>query len=471
MATSGSLTDTVLVIDDEESVLNSIQSTLTNAGYDVEIASSAEAALALCNKQGFDIILCDVQMPKLDGLGLVKELRSRQVSSTLVLMSAYGSAQTAVDAIRHGAADYIAKPFNSAELLLTLKKVKARWHLLHDHQSTRGTISKSISYPSIVGKNPAMSEILETISRVSEHKTTVMIYGESGTGKELFARAIHNNSPRKNKPFIAVNCAAIPANLLESELFGHKKGAFTDATRDKKGLFEEAEAGTLFLDEVGELPLHLQVKLLRVLQENEIRPVGDSRVIPIDVRIVAATLRDLEQDAIEGRFRDDLFYRLNVVSIRIPPLRARKDDIPILVNHLIVKLQEKLNLPVHGIEKAALAHLLEHSWPGNVRELENCIERAMILTDGEKISLDSLPKTVRGTTPQISISPIADDELSIKVHTRALEETLIRRALEKTGGNRTHAAKLLEISHRTLLYKLKEYHLSEGTGDTGERSE
>lgn len=315
------------------------------------------------------------------------------------------------------------------------------------------------SFSNIIAKSSAMLEIFETIKKIADYKTTVMLYGESGTGKELIAKAIHNNSARKNRRFIAINCGAIPENLLESELFGHKKGAFTDAVRDKLGLFEEAEKGTVLLDEIGELPPHLQVKLLRVLQENEIRPVGDSRVISIDVRIIAATLRDLENDVLSGRFRDDLFYRLNVISLRIPALRERKEDIPILVEHFIKKNQEKLGLSVYGIKKEAMAVLMDHSWPGNIRELENCIERAMILTEGDEISLDSLPRTVKTPVNSNLIYSLDDNDLSVKKHTRILEETLIKRALEKTGGNRTHAAKLLEISHRTLLYKLKEYNL------------
>jgi two-component system response regulator AtoC len=306
-----------------------------------------------------------------------------------------------------------------------------------------------------------MLEIFETIKKISDYRTTVLLYGESGTGKELIARAIHHSSIRKNKRFVAINCGAIPENLLESELFGHKRGAFTDATRDKKGLLEEADGGTILLDEIGELPVHLQVKLLRVLQENEIRPVGDTRSIPIDVRVIAATLRNLENDVIDGRFRDDLYYRLNVITLKIPPLRERKEDIPLLVNYFIKKNQEKLGLSVYGATKDAIAALIEHDWPGNIRELENCIERSMILTEGEEISVASLPKIVRGaadSTPSPQLLP--DDELSIKQHTKVLEEALIRKALEKTKGNRTHAAKLLEISHRTLLYKLKEYELS-----------
>ena len=327
--------------------------------------------------------------------------------------------------------------------------------------ASRTTSPKQNKFQNIVGKSPTMQAIFQTVTRIADYRTTVMLYGESGTGKELVARAIHNLSPRRQRRFVAINCGAIPENLLESELFGHKQGSFTDALRDKKGLFEEANGGTIFLDEIGELPLLLQVKLLRVLQENEIRPVGERRLIPIDVRVIAATLRNLEDDVVEGRFRDDLFYRLSVISIKIPPLRQRKEDIPILVEHFLKKNQERLGLPVFGIDDEAMRVLLDHDWPGNIRELENCVERAMILTESDRITVTSLPKTVRKPREASPLFNIPEDQLSIKLHTRRLEEILIKKALDRTRGNRTHAAKLLEISHRTLLYKLKEYGLAD----------
>ena len=309
-----------------------------------------------------------------------------------------------------------------------------------------------------------MEEVVDTIFKIADFKTTILLTGESGTGKELIAKAIHQTSTRRTKAFIPINCGAIPENLIESELFGHKRGSFTDAVKDKRGLFEEAEGGTILLDEIGELPSHLQVKILRALQESEIRSVGNNESIPIDVRIIAATLRDLESDVLEGRFRDDLYYRLNVVSIHIPPLRDRKEDIPVLANHFIDKQRKRLALPISGISKEAMVKLIDHSWPGNIRELENCIERAMILSSGDVIEVDSLPPAISGvkSAPENSQNSIlAPDELSIKVQSRLLETHLISKALEQTNGNRTHAAKLLEISHRTLLYKLKEYGLDE----------
>lgn len=323
--------------------------------------------------------------------------------------------------------------------------------------------SHRASAPAIIAESSVMKEILETVARLANFNTTVLITGESGTGKELIARAIHTQSPRRGKPFIAINCGAIPENLVESELFGHKKGAFTDATRDKRGLFEEASGGTIFLDEIGELPPLLQVKLLRALQEQQIRRVGDEEVINIDVRVIAATLRNLEEDVMDGRFREDLFYRLNVVSMHIPPVRERREDIPALVEFLIKKHAKRLSLPVKRITPEALKCLMNYHWKGNVRELENCIERAMVLTETDAVDLDSLPNAVKGASPsqsnEVAMPEVGDDNLSIKQRTRALEVGLILKALKKTGGNRTRAAKILEISHRALLYKLKEYGL------------
>jgi two-component system response regulator AtoC len=434
---------------------------LSQAGFQVDTAPDAKTALSQIEDAHFDLVLTDLELGEYDAFQFIRMARSVGCKSTFIVMHTEHSAETVLTAIRSGAYDYLTKPVLPADLLLTIRKAVERERLKSENEILKTQVSRRYSFSNIVARSPEMLEIFETIKKVADYKTTIMLYGESGTGKELVAKAIHYNSQRRNKRFIAINCGAIPENLLESELFGHKKGAFTDALRDKKGLFEEAEGGTILLDEIGELPLHLQVKLLRVIQENEIRPVGDSRIISTDVRIIAATLRDLESDVLDGRFRDDLYYRLNVISVRIPPLRERKEDIPVLVSHFIKKHQEKLGLTVYGISKEALATLLDHDWPGNIRELENCVERAMILTEGDEITLASLPKSVKSTPNAGPALATDSDELSIKVHSRTLEEALIRRALERTGGNRTHAAKLLEISHRTLLYKLKEYNLAD----------
>ena len=454
-----SLGGRILIVDDEPGILQALTAVLSDANFLVDSARNGVEALKKIENGSYDLILCDLQMTEMDGLSLLKQLKELECNSTVIVMSAFGTAEIALEAIKLGAYDYIDKPFSTDDLLLTIRKAQERERLRVENEILKNQVTKRYSFSNIVAKSDQMLEIFETIKKIGDYRTTVLLYGESGTGKELVARAIHYNSTRRNKRFVALNCGAIPENLLESELFGHRRGAFTDAVRDKKGLFEEAQGGTILLDEIGEMPLHLQVKLLRVLQENEIRPVGDDRTIPIDVRIIAATLRNLEQDIEEGRFRDDLFYRLDVISLRIPPLRERKDDIPLLINHFIKKHQEKLGLPVIGITKEAIAALVDHDWPGNIRELENCIERAMILTDEDHINLASLPKTIRPEAEAPAAPFMLNDDLSIKTHTRALEETLIRRALEQTKGNRTHAARLLEISHRTLLYKLKEFNL------------
>jgi two-component system, NtrC family, response regulator AtoC len=304
-----------------------------------------------------------------------------------------------------------------------------------------------------------MLDLFRTVRKIAEFKTTVLIDGESGTGKELIARAIHRLSPRQAGPFVAVNCGAIPDTLLESELFGHRKGAFTDANRDRKGLFEEASGGSLFLDEIGELPLALQVKLLRVLQEGEVRRLGDSQDIKVDVRVVAATARDLSAEVGRGAFREDLYYRLNVFALHLPPLRDRREDIPLLIDHFLVRMNARMGLSVAGTSAEALGLLVAYDWPGNVRELENCVERAIVLCEGTHIDAAALPERLR--RPPVAVAPAAagseDDDLSIKRASRRSEETLIRRALLKTRGNRTRAAELLEISHRALLYKIKEY--------------
>lgn len=325
-----------------------------------------------------------------------------------------------------------------------------------EHPSPRG----EQRFPHIVAQSEAMLEIFETITRLAPYHTTVLITGESGTGKELIARALHHHSPRRKGPFVAINCGAIPETLMESELFGHKRGAFTDASKDKRGLLEEANGGTVFLDEIGEMPLALQVKLLRALQERQIRKVGDEQPTDVDIRVIAATHRDLELDAYANRFREDLYYRLNVVSIHIPPLRERPEDIRILTQHFIKKQSKRLGLKPKTISEEALEALLAYSWRGNVRELENCIERALVLSEGPEIILKALPPNLQGVPKEPAKAPRWDEEnLSIKQRTKELEIHLIERALEQTRGNRTRAAKILEISHRALLYKLKEYGL------------
>jgi len=446
----------VLVVDDEENIRLVLRTLLKKHGYEVEVADSGEAALALVDSFGPDVILTDVRMPKMGGLDLLATLKAKQQPATVIVMSAYGSNDLALEAMKAGAYDYISKPFKPDEVVLVLRKAEERETLRRENLALKEQIREGNQYESLLAKSPQMVEIFRTITKVAEYKATVLISGESGVGKELVARALHTRSSRKSSPFVAVNCGAIPENLLESELFGHKKGAFTDATSDRRGLFEEANGGTLFLDEIGELPLNLQVKLLRVLQEETIRRVGDSKDMKVDVRIVAATHRDLGAEAKAGRFRDDLYYRINVLAIAIPPLRARREDVALLVEHFIARNNARMGTRIRGLSVEARKLLEEYGWPGNIRELENTIERAMVLAEGEVLELGDFPERIREALDPVQMQ-LASGELSIKKTNSAIEEILIRRALTKTKGNRTRAAEILEISHRALLYKIKDY--------------
>ncbi len=448
----------VLIVDDEESIRVMLRAMLRKRGYEVAIASNGFEALEEMDREVPDVCLIDVRMPKMSGIELISEMRKRSFESVVIVMSAYGTIDTAMDAMKAGAYDYITKPFKADEVLLTLMKVEEREQLRRENEALREQLRETSQFEGIIAQSEAMKRIFRTVDKVSNYKSTVLIAGESGTGKELVARAIHARSPRGEGPFVAVNCGAIPENLLESELFGHRRGAFTDATTDKKGLFEEADTGTLFLDEIGELPVPLQVKLLRALQEETIRRLGDTKDTEVNVRIVAATVRDLRKDVENGRFREDLFYRINVLPVSLPPLRERREDIPLLIDHFIKRNNVKLVTEVTNLAPDAKKLLLDYSWPGNVRELENTIERAMVLAEEKVLCVEDLPERVTESRDPIR-RILTSGELSIKKTTRFLEEELIRRALKKTGGNRTNAAKILEISHRALLYKIKEFGL------------
>ena len=451
----------VLIVDDEESFRHMLSVILIKEGYEVETSSNGEEGLKKAAASPFDHILCDIRMPHMDGLEFLKEIKKTEGKPTIIMMSAYGTMDTAIEAMKLGAYDYISKPFKPDEIILTLRKAEEREQLRRENQLLRKEVGKEYSFENIVSKNEQMQKIFDVIKKVSQYKSTVLITGESGTGKELVARALHYNSDRSKNAFIAVNCGAIPENLLESELFGHAKGAFTDAIRTKKGLFEEADGGTLFLDEIGDLPGQLQVKLLRVLQDGEIRRIGESKPIQIDVRIVAATVRDLSKEVNEGRFREDLFYRLNVLPIHIPPLRERKEDIPLLIQHFIGKYNKAMSKNIADIDHKALETLINYKWYGNVRELENTIERAIVLSDKNNIELENLPIEIQNFKEEFQVEQWPDEEYSVKKTSKILEINLIKKALKKTKGNHTHAAKLLEISHRALLYKIKEYGIVE----------
>ena len=450
----------VLVVDDEESLRHMLVLLLKREGYEPTAVPSGEAALAELARNVYEVVLSDVRMPKLTGLELVDEIKKRQIPTTVILMTAFGSIDIAIEAMKRGAYDYISKPFRPDEIVLVLRKAEERERLFRENVSLKRELEArkgdGAQPGGIIARGQRMQEILRTVKKIAEYKTTVLVTGESGTGKELVARAIHETSPRANAPFVAVNCGAIPEALIESELFGHTKGAFTDAIRDKTGLFVEASGGTLFLDEIGELPLGLQVKLLRVLQEQMVRPIGATVDAEVDVRVVAATVRDLGEEVKAGRFREDLYYRLNVIQVHLPPLRERRDDIPILVEHFVARTNAKLGTRMKGCSPEVMKLLMDYAWPGNVRELENTIERAMVLGSGDQIEASELPDKIRESRDRVR-QTLQSGDLSIKKTTRIIEEELIRRALVKSRGNRTNAAKILEISHRALLYKIKEY--------------
>ncbi|MBK7860397.1 MAG: sigma-54-dependent Fis family transcriptional regulator [Archangiaceae bacterium] len=465
---------TVLVVDDEASIRHVLTLVLSDHGYEVRAVSDGEEALRELQARPYDVVISDVRMPKVDGMTLLKTAVEKWPDLTFLVMSAYGSQEQALAAVQAGAYDYVQKPFKPEEVVLVLRKAEERTRLMRENKRLKEQRGVSAPLQRILGVSDAINVLTRQIQKVAPVSTTVLVQGESGTGKELVARAIHELSPRAAMPFVTVNCGAIPAGLIESELFGHARGAFTDARTAKRGLFAEADGGTLFLDEIGELPLPLQVKLLRFLQEGEIRPVGENRSEKVDVRVVAATLRDLAKLVEKGEFREDLYFRLNVVQLKVPPLRARKDDIVPLSRAFLNRFNRELNRepPVTGFSADAEAMMSHYAWPGNVRELENAIERAVLLAEGAIITPEALPERLwaneeaRTATPAASTLgpggapalPTADAmQLSLKRAMRELEETFIKAALRKTRGNRTRAAELLEISHRALLYKIKDY--------------
>jgi two-component system, NtrC family, response regulator AtoC len=450
----------VLVVDDEENIRLVLRTLLKRHGYEVETAPGGDEALGLVESFGPDVVITEVRMPRMGGMDLLSTLRAKGNDATVIVMSAYGNLDQAIDAIKAGAYDYIQKPFKPDEIVLALRKAEERESLRRENRVLREEIRREHKFEDILAKSVVMQSVFRTIAKIANYKTTVLITGESGVGKELVARALHSRGNRAGSTFVPVNCGAIPENLLESELFGHKKGAFTDAVSDRNGLFSEADGGTLFLDEIGELPLGLQVKLLRVLEDGKIRKLGEARDVSVDVRIVAATHRDLMKETKEGRFREDLFYRLNVLPIVVPPLRDRREDIPVLIEHFMARNNARLGTNITGLDNEARRLLYEHPWPGNVRELENTIERAMVLGEGDKLMPADLPERIREAQNPVQMQ-LASGELSVKKTTRIIEEILIRRALQKTKGNRTRAAEVLEISHRALLYKIKDYKITD----------
>lgn len=446
----------LLIIDDEPALRHLLRTILEEEGYQVDEAENGQRGLELVATKTFDLILCDIRMPELDGMGFIKKALASNPALTIIMMSAYGSLETALQCMQHGAYDYISKPFRPDEVILTLKKALERLKLQNENKQLRHQLHRSKPTSKTIGNSQAIRDVLDKVDTLAQVKSPVLICGETGTGKELIARALHENGPRNNKPFIAINCSAISAHLIESELFGHRKGSFTGADKSHAGLFAAANGGTLFLDEIGELPLDVQPKLLRVLQEGEVRPVGETKPNKINVRIVAATACNLKNNVHNGSFREDLFYRLAVVELNLPALRSRPDDIPTLANHFLQLIAEREQNPVPQLTREAVTALQHYQWPGNVRELENMMEKIMIFHHGEQISAEHLPQEL--TTPQHN-QRHSIETLSLKTAIATLEKHHITEALRQTAGNRVQAAKILEISLRSLHYKIKDYEI------------
>jgi len=446
----------VLVVDDEPAQLELVAGFLRRQGFEVTEAESGRAALARVEREPVDVILTDQKMPDLSGLELLEAARRITPEVGVLIMTAYGTIETAVSAIKAGATDYLTKPLDLDELLHRIHRIRERQRLLTENRELREALTERHRVEGIIGESGPMQEVLSLVRRVASSDATVLIRGESGTGKELIARAIHYASPRAEGPLVKVNCAALPDSLLESELFGHEKGAFTGAVNTRKGRFELAHGGTLFLDEIGDLPPHLQVKLLRVLQEREFERVGSSHPIAVDVRVLAATHRDLEALVRAGRFRDDLYYRINVVTIALPPLRERREDLPVLIDHFVTRFAEKNGKKLRGLTREAREALLRYDYPGNVRELENLIERAAVLTRDDVIGLSDLPLTLNDPPPESATGR------GLVGAVEALERSMIHDALARAGGVQTRAAESLGISERVLRYKLKKYGLAGG---------
>ncbi len=446
----------ILVVDDERAQRELVAGFLAKHGFDVIQAASGQAALARFKQEPFDLVLTDQKMPDRSGLEVLEGARAITPETAVIIMTAYGTIETAVGAMKAGAADYLTKPLNLDELLHRIHRVRERQHLLSENRELREALAERHRVEGIIGESGAMQEALSLVRRVAPSDATVLIRGESGTGKELIANAIHYASPRAGGPLVKVNCAALSESLLDAELFGHEKGAFTGAIATRKGRFELADGGSLFLDEIGDLPAHMQVKLLRVLQEREFERVGSSRPITVNVRLLAATHRDLEDLVRDGRFREDLYYRVNVVTVTLPPLRERRDDLPLLIDHFVRTFATKNSKPIEGLTREARETLLRYDYPGNVRELENLIERAVVLTRDEVIGIADLPLTLHDPAPEPAAGP------GLEAAVEGLERRMIREALARAGGVQTRAADLLGISERVLRYKLKKYGLSGG---------
>jgi len=443
----------ILVVDDEPNARGALSTILAEEGYTVTEAGDGVEALSILRNAGADLVLADVRMPRMDGLTLLREARDSGIDAAFVVMTAFGSIEMAVDAMRAGAENFLVKPLDAQAVLVVIEKALEKRRLIHEAASLRVRVRERVQFGNIVGDSPALREVFEVVQRAAPTRANVLILGESGTGKELIAQALHELSPRKDHPFVRVNCGALTETLLESELFGHERGAFTGAVARREGRFERADGGTIFLDEIGDVSPAVQVKLLRVLQTREFERVGGTETLKVDVRLITATNKDLAAEVTASRFREDLFYRLNVISVTLPPLRARKGDIPALVSHFLRRFLEVHGKKIEGLAPGTLQALLRHDWPGNVRELENSIERAVVLAQGPYLTTDDLPPTVLGARP-------SDQPMSSLIPGgtwQEIEKEAILRTLEVVGGSTSRAAAMLGISTRTIQYRLKQY--------------
>jgi two-component system response regulator PilR (NtrC family) len=456
----------ILIVDDEASMLDFLSLLFVGEGYEVETARSAEAARKALGGKRHDLVLCDILMPDGNGLDLLKDIKAADPNAAVIMMTAYTSTKSAIEAMKLGAYDYVSKPFDVEELKIVAQKALERAELADENVYLRRELEQKYTFNNIIGKSPRMQAIFALVDRVARTGSTVLIHGESGTGKELIARAIHFASPRASRRFLSINCGALPENLLESELFGHERGAFTGAVREKKGLFQEADRGTLFLDEIGEMTPTMQVKLLRALQEKVVRKVGGTSEEAVDVRIIAATNQELEQRIATGEFREDLYYRINVIPIHLPPLRQRREDVPLLVDFFLEKYSRQMEVPPRQISVDAMKMLESYDWPGNVRELENLVERALALAHSETITTRDLPVhllTNRRSASEVIALP--EEGLDLEAYLEQIRAQLMGEALERTGGVQTQAAELLGMSFRSFRYYAKKAGLKGGDGE------
>lgn len=442
----------ILIADDEDGIRESLSIVLEDEGYDCTAVTDGSEAINAIDNASYDIIISDLKMPNTNGIGVLEYALQHSSETLTIIITAHATVETAIQALRKGAADYILKPLDFDEVLIRIENLLEQKNLIQENKYLREQIDREYNFNHIIGESPAMKEVYKMVERVSQAKSNVLITGESGTGKELVARAIHSNSDRAKKPFIAINCGAIPENLVESELFGHKKGAFTGATSDKDGIFVAANGGTVFLDEVAEIPLNLQVNLLRVIQEREVKPVGSNQTLSFDTRIISATNKDLEEETEKGDFRDDLYYRLNVVEMPLPALQQRREDIPLLAHHFLQKYNKELKRNLKGIASEAMGAMMAYEWKGQVRELENVIERAVLLSDNDYLTLEDLPAALRKRSSDQNFQ-MDNDQLDEAI--QVFEKHHIQSVLKRTDGNKSEAARLLGIDPSTLYRKME----------------